>query len=292
MTEHRGLSDYLQLTKPRLSLLSVLTTMAAYASARVPHEPRRWLWVFVGTSLAAFGVAALNQYLEADTDAHMRRTADRPLPAGRIPTGSAFVLGGLMCIFALMLMYAMVSAIAALFTLLTIVAYLGWYTPAKRRSRFSTEIGAIAGALPCLIGWTAGADNLAALGWIQFGILLFWQIPHFMAIAWTYRGDYSAVHFPMLSVRDPSGRSVAAWSFVATALLVMVSLLPVCLRLDTWRYAAIAALAGGWILVKAAAFLRPADRDRTARSLFHVTLAYLPIVLGALVLDRALFFAV
>lgn len=292
MTAEARLEDYLALTKPRLSLLSVLTAMAAYAAARQPHEPWRWLWVFLGTSLAAGGVAALNQWLEADTDAHMRRTANRPIPAGRVATGSAFVLGGLMCSASLMLLYAMVSALSALFTLLTIVAYLGWYTPAKRRSLFSTEIGAVAGALPPLIGWTAGSDGLGPLGWVLFGLLFFWQIPHFMAIAWTYRTDYSAVHFPMLPVRDPSGRRVAAWSLVAGVLLVAVSLVPVALRLDTWRYGLVAAGAGAWLLVRAVQFLRPQTRDPAARALFRVTLGYLPVVLGALVLDRVGFFPV
>lgn len=292
MTAEARLEDYLALTKPRLSLLSVLTAMAAYAAARQPHEPWRWLWVFVGTSLAAGGVAALNQWLEADTDAHMRRTADRPIPAGRVATGSAFVLGALMCSASLMLLYAMVNALSALFTLLTIFAYLGWYTPAKRRSPLSTEIGALAGALPPLIGWTAGSDGLGPLGWVLFGLLFFWQIPHFMAIAWTYRSDYSAVHFPMLPVRDPSGRRVAAWSLAAGALLVAVSLAPVLLRLDTWRYGLVAAGAGAWLLARAVQFLRPQTRDPAARALFRVTLGYLPIVLGALVLDRVCFFPV
>jgi protoheme IX farnesyltransferase len=290
VTDNGRLADYLALTKPRLSLLSVLTAMAAYAAARQPHEPWRWWWVFLGTTLAAFGVAALNQWLEADTDAHMRRTAGRPIPAGRIATGSAFVLGALMCTASLMLLYAMVSALSALFALLTMFFYLGWYTPAKRHSRFSTEIGAVAGALPPLIGWTAGSDGLGPLGWMLFGILFFWQIPHFMAIAWMYRGDYSAVHFPNLAVRDPSGQRVASWSLICTILLLAVSLAPVALRLDTWRYAIIAAAGGLWMLARAIRFLGPRDRDRSARGLFLVTLAYLPLVLGALVLDRALYY--
>lgn len=284
------MSDYLALTKPRLSLLSVLTAMAAYAAARQPHEAWRWLWVFLGTALAAGGVAALNQWLEADTDAHMRRTADRPIPAGRVATGSAFLVGGLMCTAALMLLFALVNALSALFTLLTILCYVGWYTPAKRRSRFSTEIGALAGALPPLIGWTAGSDGLGPLGWALFAILLFWQIPHFMAIAWIYRGDYSAVHFPMLPVRDPAGGRVATWSLVCTVLLVASSLAPLALHKDTWRYGIIAAAAGIWILARAGAFLQRGHRDGAARALFRVTLAYLPIVLGALVLDRVIYF--
>jgi len=285
-------ADYLELTKPRLSLLSVLTAMAAYAAARSPHEPLRYLWVLIGTGLAAGGVAVLNQYLEVDTDAQMHRTADRPIPSGKIPTGSAFILGALMCTASLMLLYGLVNALSAGFTLLTIVAYLGCYTPAKRFSRWSTEIGAVAGALPPLIGWAAGADRLTPLGWALFAILFFWQIPHFMAIAWVHRKDYSAVHFPMLPVRDASGRWVSAWSLFNAVLLVAASLVPPYLGLDTWWYGGLAAAAGILILICALRFLSAAERDRNARQLFLATIAYLPIVLGALVLDRVIFFPV
>src|SRR5512133_41435 len=138
--------DYLELTKPRLSLLSVVTALVGYLATRPPSDPAKLLLVIVGTSLAAGGVAALNQWLEHETDAQMRRTADRPIPAGKVATGSAFVLGWLMCIAALFLLFAKVGQLAAFFTLATMVSYVGWYTPAKRWSTWSTEIGAIAGA--------------------------------------------------------------------------------------------------------------------------------------------------
>jgi heme o synthase len=279
-------SDFLELTKPRLSLLSVLTALVGYLAAR-PHLG--WVHpvlVVICTSLAAGGVATLNQWLEADTDARMKRTADRPIPTGRIPTGSAFVLGILMCITSLFVTFAAVGKLAALFTLLTIFSYLGWYTPAKRWSRWSTEIGAIAGAFPPLIGWSAGEGRVTALGWILFGILFFWQIPHFMAIAWSYRHDYSAVDFPMLPVRDEAGGKVAAWALVNTVALVVVSLLPGALGLTGPFYLCAAAGCGGWFLWRALEFLRPVTRDFAARRLFFTSIAYLPIVLGALVADR------
>jgi len=278
--------DYLELTKPRLSLLSVLTALVGYLAARPPVNSSKLFFVLLGTSLAAAGVAALNQCFESDTDAQMKRTADRPIPAGRIPTGSAFVLGTLMCIASLFLLYAKVNLPASLFTLLTIFSYLGWYTPAKRWSIWSTEIGAIAGAFPPLIGWAAAEGRISTLGWILFAVLYFWQIPHFMSIAWTYRRDYSAVHFPMLPVRDEAGGKVAVWSFVNTIALVVVTLLPVYYGFATRAYG-LAALAGGvWFLWRAAMFLRPAGRDVTARQLFYCSIAYLPLVLGALVADR------
>lgn len=280
--------DYLELTKPRLSLLSVITTLVGYFAARPPSNPLKFTLLFIGTALAAGGVAALNQWLEHDTDARMKRTADRPIPAGKVATGSAFVLGWLMCSVALFLLFIRVDRLAALFTLLTVISYLGWYTPAKRHSRWSTEIGAIAGAFPPLIGWCAGEGRVTALGWILFGVLFFWQIPHFMAVAWTYRRDYSAVHFPMLPVRDESGDRVALWSLVNAVALVLTSLLPVFLGLTSKAYGLAAALLGAWFVWRAIAFLRRETRDAMARKLFLASILYLPVVLGALVADRLL----
>ena len=281
--------DYLELTKPRLSLLSVLTAMVGYFSARPTPNPTRLLFLALGASLAAGGVAALNQWAESDTDAQMHRTEQRPIPSGKIPDGSAYVLGWGMCFVALIMIYTRVGKLSALFTLLTIASYLGWYTPAKRSSLWSTEIGAIAGAFPPLIGWSAAEGGVSSLGWILFGVLFFWQIPHFMAIAWTYRHEYSHVHFPMLPVRDESGGKVAAWSFAATLCLVVVSLLPVLLRLTTPWYGVVAAGVGACFLWRAVAFLRSANRDSGARRLFFFSLAYLPLLLGALVADRLVF---
>jgi protoheme IX farnesyltransferase len=278
------------LTKPRLSLLSVLTALVGYLASRPPWAPIELLSVIAGTSLAAGGVAALNQWLEHDTDARMKRTRDRPIPTGKVATGSAFVLGSGMCMVALGLMFAETNGIAAFFTLLTIAAYLGWYTPAKRWSRWSTEIGAIAGAFPPLIGWSAGEGGVTALGWVLFGILFFWQLPHFLAISWIYRNDYSAVHFPILPVRDGSGRKVSFWAFVNTALLVAVSLLPLPLHLDTPWYGVVAGAAGAAMLLRARGFLRSEGRDAAARSLFRASLLYLPVTLGALLADRMIHF--
>ena len=280
--------DYLELTKPRLSMLSVLTAMVGYFAARPETDAAKFVLLLVGTCLAAGGVAALNQWMESDTDARMKRTADRPIPAGKVPTGSAFVLGWIMCVVALFLLFATVDRLAALFTLATIVSYLGWYTPAKRWSTWSTEIGAVAGAFPPLIGWAAGEGRITALGWILFGILYFWQIPHFMAVAWTYRRDYSAVHFPMLPVRDEAGGKVALWSLTNTVALVLVSLLPPFLGLASRGYGLAAAVCGAWFLWRAVVFLHRDSRDLAARRLFFASIIYLPLVLGALVADRQL----
>jgi protoheme IX farnesyltransferase len=281
-------ADYVELTKPRLSLLSVLTAMVGYYAARPAPNALKVVLLAVGSSLAAGGVAALNQWIESDTDGQMHRTANRPIPNGKIPGGSAYVLGWGMCFAALIIIFYQVGKLSALFTLLTIASYLGCYTPAKRFSRWSTEIGAVAGAFPPLIGWAAAEGSVSALGWILFGILFLWQIPHFMAIAWTYRKDYSAVHFPMLPVLDESGEKVARWSFLATLALICVSLLPPMMGLSGPWYGFAALAVGAGFLLRAMQFLREQGRDKSARRLFLFSLAYLPILLGALVADRLL----
>lgn len=278
--------DYLELTKPRLSLLSVLTTMVGYAATQPAWNPARFTYILIGTSLAAGGVAALNQLFESDTDAKMKRTADRPIPAGKVATGSAFVLGALMCIASIFLLFAKVNLPACLYTLLTIFAYLGWYTPAKRSSIWSTEIGAIAGALPPLIGWAAGEGKVTTLGWILFAILYFWQIPHFMAIAWTYRRDYAAVDFPMLPVRDEAGGKVAWWSFINTVLLAAASLAPSYFGFTGRLYQIVTIVLGVGFVWFAVQFLRREGRDRAARRLFFYSIFWLPLQLGLLVVDR------
>ncbi len=283
--------DYLELTKPRLSLLSVMTALVGYVTARPPWVPQEFWSLVVGTSACAAGVAALNQWMESDTDAQMRRTADRPIPTGKVATGSAFVVGAGLCIFGLVMLFAGVNGSATSFALLTIITYLACYTPAKRWSRWSTEIGAVAGAFPPLIGWAAAEGRVSSLGWILFGVLFFWQIPHFMAVAWTYRNDYERVHFPMLPVRDTGGGRVALWSLVNTLALVAVCVLPVICGLDSTVYLAVTLVLGAWFIGRAVRFLRSEGRDAAARRLFFASIIWLPLQLGALVADRLLYHA-
>ncbi|GAB5558601.1 MAG: heme o synthase [Synoicihabitans sp.] len=294
MTEERqelptpvgGFGDYLELTKPRLSMLSVITAVVGYLVVDAPWDWVHFLVTIIGTSACAGGVACLNQWMERDTDAKMQRTADRPIPAGKVPDGAAFVLGWGLCAGGLALLFALASVLASAFALATIISYLAWYTPAKRTSRWSTEIGAIAGAFPPLIGYAAAHGGMEPLGWILFGVLFFWQIPHFMAIAWMYRDDYSAVDFPMLPVRDASGAAVARWSLINTVALVVVSALPTFIDQATWIYFAGTVVLGAWFLLRAVLFLNPATRDRCAKRLFFASIGWLPLQLGLLVIDR------
>jgi heme o synthase len=289
------IADYLELTKPRLSLLSVATAVFGYFSSRPIWNAPLFLWTLAGTCLCAAGVAALNQWMESDTDALMRRTADRPIPAGRMPTGSAFILGWGSCAAGLAFLYANVNGFSALFALLTIISYLALYTPAKRWSRHSTEIGAVAGAFPPLIGWAAAGPGDAALGWILFSLLFFWQMPHFMAIAWIYRSDYSTVHFPNLAVRDEGGRKVSRWSLINTVAAVLTSGAPTAAGLSGWVYLGCSLALGLWFFSRAWGFDRAVHGqkgtrtpEQQARRLFLASVTWLPLQMLLLVADRVL----
>lgn len=283
-------SAYYELTKPRLSLLSVITALVGYLAALPERNLSVLLCFLVGTALCAGGAATLNQWLERKTDALMKRTCDRPLPTGTVSPGTALGLGIALSIIGTLLLGFGANFLAGGIGLLTIFTYIALYTPLKLKTRWATEIGAFPGALPPLIGWAAAEGNISALGWILFGILSFWQIPHFMAIAWTFRKDYAAAGFPMLTVVDPSGHKAAIWSIVNALALVVVSLLPIFLDLATWFYTAVAAVFGIWILVRSIAFAKDSTRDAAARKLFFNSILYLPAVLFALVIDRWILF--
>lgn len=282
--------QYFELTKPRLSLLSVITALVGYLVALPYFEWARTLWFLAGTALCAGGVAALNQWMESELDARMKRTAGRPIPSGAVQPGSAFIVGWIMCMAGLGMLFKQVNGLSSFLALATIVAYLAIYTPAKRWSRWNTEIGAISGALPPMIGWAAAGRSNDPLGWSLFAILYTWQMPHFFALAWTYRKDYAAAGMKMISTIDPDGFRTARRAFVWTVLLVAASLLPTLLGYCSWYYFAFAAALGLWILKSAVIFLlKPERRETEARRLFFISIGYLPLLLGLLVGDRMFF---
>jgi heme o synthase len=280
---------YFELTKPRLSLLSVITALVGYLAALPYWEWARTMWFLTGTALCAGGVAALNQWMESELDARMKRTADRPIPSGAVQPGSAFIVGWIMCLAGLGMLFKQVNGQSSFLALATIVAYLAIYTPAKKWSRWNTEIGGISGALPPMIGWAAAGRSSDPLGWSLFAILYTWQMPHFFALAWTYRADYAAAGMKMISTADPDGYRTARRAFVWTVLLVAASVLPTLFGYCSWYYFAFAAALGLWILKSAFLFLNPARRETEARRLFFISIAYLPLLLGLLVGDRYLF---
>lgn len=279
------IEDFYELTKPRLSFLSVVTAIVGYLSANPHRDLGVLLSLLFGTSLAAGGAAVLNQWLERESDAKMVRTRERPIPAGRIAPVHAFIYGFCLSTLGSYILLAGANMLAAFLTIATIVSYVLLYTPLKKVTTWNTLIGAIPGALPPLIGWAAAEGRISTLGWILFAILFLWQMPHFFAIAWTHRRDYASGGFIMLSNADSNGDKVARQAFVFSIALFLSSLLPWFLGYSTWIYGLVALLGGIYLLRPAIAFLNPDIRDLAARKLFFASIFYLPALLVPLVID-------
>jgi len=272
------------LTKPRLAAMSVLTTMVAYATARPAAGPT--LATFLGTLLAAAGALSINQWWERRTDAVMMRTRGRPLPQSSISPRAALGWSVAFSVGGVGLLAARVNLTAATLAAATILLYGVVYTPLKRRTRWATEIGAVSGALPALLGNAAAGDLGAQPGLLLTAILLFWQMPHFFAIGWRHRADYRTAGFPLLPAVDATGVRTAGWSLAYTMVLVVVSLAPWALWWFGPIYGVTTALADVWLMHRAWRFLVERDRDRAARRLFFASIFYLPIVMAALILER------
>jgi protoheme IX farnesyltransferase len=282
----RTLADYVELTKPRLNLLVVATSAAGYYLG-APGTPEivPLAHAVAGTALVAAGAAVLNQVYERDTDALMLRTRMRPLPDGRIAPADARLFGLLLAFAGLAVLAALANLLAAALALVTLVVYLGVYTPMKRRSPTSTLVGAVPGALPPLIGWAASHGRLAAGGVALFAIVFLWQIPHFMAIAWMYRDDYRNAGLPMLPVIEPDGRRTG-WNAVVYALLLLpAGVAPTLVGMSGGAYAAVA-LALGTALVSLAIQFRRTRTDASARRLFFASIVYLPLIWIAMIADK------
>jgi protoheme IX farnesyltransferase len=286
--EHRpnGIADYLTLTKPRLNFLVVATSAAGYYLG-APSGPSilPMLRAVIGTALVAGGAAVLNQVYERDTDGLMRRTRMRPLPDGRIVVGDATAFGVALAAGGLALLTFATSQLAALLALATLVIYLAVYTPMKRHSAFATLVGAVPGALPPLIGWTAARGSFSIGGWTLFAIVFLWQIPHFMAIAWMYREDYRSAGLPMLPVIEPEGRRTGRQAVIYAALLVPASLFPTFVGVAGWTYLWIALILGIMMLALAARFAASRS-ESSARALFFGSITYLPLIWAAMVLNH------
>ena len=279
-------ADLVALTKPRLNLLVLVTTLAGLYLASPDGVPAAiLLHTLVGTALVAGGAAALNMAWERETDRRMRRTRDRPLPAGRMSVAEGTAVGCVLAAAGLAELLLGVNAVAAGVAALTLGSYVLAYTPLKRRSSLATLVGAVPGALPPVIGWAAATGGVGFPAWVLFGIVFFWQMPHFLAIAWMFRDDYGNAGIPMLPVLEPDGRRTGVQALLYAAALWPVSLLPILVELAGPIYAVIATLLGFAFIALAARFAR--DRSSvTARQLFLGSIVYLPLLWGALVADR------
>lgn len=280
-------SDYVAMTKPRLNLLVVLTTLAGYYLGMDGEAPiARLIHTVLGTTLVAGGASVLNQVWERDTDRLMRRTRTRPLPSARLAPTPALWFGVALSAIGLAELWFLANPLSALVAFLTVLSYVIVYTPLKLKSSLSTIVGAVPGALPPLIGWAAATNSLSAGGWALFGIVFFWQMPHFLAIAWMHRHDYARAGMPLLPVVDPSGRSTGRQAVLYAAAMVPVSLLPTLLGLAGPRYLATAIVLGAVVLWLSFEFAATRTHA-TARRLFFATIIYLPLLWGALVVDHA-----
>jgi protoheme IX farnesyltransferase len=280
------LADYVALTKPRLNFLVVATSAASYyLGTTAALDIIRMMLAVAGTALVAGGAAVLNQVAERDTDALMRRTRLRPLPDGRVTPGEALVLGLLLSAAGLTLLATRANLLAATLALGTLGIYLIVYTPMKRRTPLSTLVGALPGALPALIGWTAAHGQVAAGGAVLFAIVFLWQIPHFMAISWLYRDDYQKAGFPLLTVIDPGGRRAGRQAVLFAAALLLVAVVPSLIRVSGAASGVVAAVLGTALLWLAVSFARTRT-DESARRLFFGSIVYLPILWMALIADK------
>ncbi|MBI3306580.1 MAG: protoheme IX farnesyltransferase [Candidatus Omnitrophica bacterium] len=277
--------DYLELTKPRPISLVLLSVLVGFLMG-TPGGINGTLLFFtlLGTAMVASGSMALNQWMERREDALMLRTANRPLPAGRLNPWEAFIFGSLLGAVGVALLAVTVNQESAILAAMTFGIYLILYTPLKKVTSLCTIIGAVPGALPPLIGWSAASGSSSLPAWILFLIIFLWQMPHFMAIAWLYREDYARGGFAMLSVEDPTGIELGKQVILYSLILLPVSLLPTFFRLTGSLYFFSALILGGIFLGTGIYSLK--QMDKKAGILFRVSVLYLFLLLIFMVADK------
>ncbi|MFL6273724.1 MAG: heme o synthase [Blastocatellia bacterium] len=280
------LTAYLDLTKPRITMLVTATAAAGYCLGSASgFDYFRFFHTAIGIVLLSSGIGALNQYIERDLDRLMRRTEMRPLPAGRLQPRQALRFGLALSLIATVYLAVLVNPLSAALGVLTFAAYLFAYTPLKTRTTLSTIIGAFPGAMPPFIGWVAANGQITIEAWVLFAILFLWQFPHFLAIAWMYRDDYARAGIKMLPVVEREGRITGQQIIAYTVLLVPVSLMPTLVRLSGTIYFYGALALGLWFLY----YSVRAARQRTtwqARKLLLASVLYLPVLFALMVLNR------
>lgn len=277
--------DYVALTKPGISLMAAVTALAGFLLGSAGTlNGARLVHTALGTLLVSAGACALNMLIERDVDARMRRTESRPLPARRLHPGEALFLGVLLLSVGIVYLAGFVNGLTAAVAGVTASVYLYVYTPLKKISALNTVFGAVAGALPPVMGWTAAAGRFGVGAWVLFAILFFWQFPHFFSLAWLYREDYARAGLSMLPAVEPDGRATARQIVGYSVALLGASFLPLFSQLAGVAYGIAAAVMGLGILALGLFFFRDQTVPR-ARRLFLASVAYLPILLAILVCD-------
>ncbi|MDI1243019.1 MAG: heme o synthase [bacterium] len=286
ITSRERFSAFIELTKPRIAFMLVLTSAAGfYVGARGTFDLVLFTNAMIGIVLLAFGVATLNQWLERRTDVLMDRTATRPLPTGKVTPNEALLFGSLLCLSAEIYLYFLVNSLTAFLGLTVIVGYVLLYTPLKTRTSASTAIGAIPGAMPPLMGWTSSANEISIGALALFAFLFLWQFPHFFAIAWMYKEQYAKAGILMLPVIDKSGRLTARQIVLFSIMMVPISLAPFFLGFAGWIFLTAATVLGVWFLVESVRTAR-SKTPEMARRLLLVSVLYLPIIFAIMVLDK------
>ena len=280
------LRDYWVLTKPEVNLLVVMSTLAGfYLAWGGPLNFSLLLNALLGTLLVASGTGTLNQYMERRSDCSMRRTARRPLPAGRLHPSEALAFGIFLSIGGGLLLWLEVNALASILALLTLATYLLIYTPLKKKTDLCTLIGAFPGAMPPLIGWAAARGSLNTEALVLYTILFLWQFPHFLAIAWMYRDDYSRAGLRMLPPEDLEGRVTSRRIIVLLAALVVVSMIPALIGQAGMIYLLGAVALGGFFMLHGAR-LAKSRTNALARRLVLASVIYLPLIFSLMMLDK------
>jgi protoheme IX farnesyltransferase len=281
--------DFLELTKPRVVIMVLVTTLVGFylGSLGVPDYVCL-LHTLIGTALTAGGTLALNQLIEREADAKMQRTRLRPLPDGRVQPLDALVFGALITVSGLLYLMLAVNPLSALVTAAIVVSYLFVYTPLKKKTSLCSLVGAVPGALPPVIGWAAARNTLSVEAWVLFAIMFLWQMPHSLAIGWLYRDDYARAGFQLLPVVDPDGRSTGRQIINNCLALLAVGLLPTLLGFTGVVYFFFA-LTLGSIFLWYGVSLALSCSQAAARRLVFVSLLYLPLLLGAMALDKISF---
>jgi len=280
------IAAYFELTKPRIAFMLVLTSAAGfYLGADAGFNLGLFVNSMAAITLLAFGVATLNQYLERDIDPKMERTATRPLPTGRVSPTEALVFGVLLCVIAEAYLYFAVNGLTAILGLVVIIGYVFLYTPLKTRSTASTAIGALPGAMPPLMGWTASADQITLGAWFLFALLFLWQFPHFLAIAWMYKEQYAKAGIKMLPVVEKDGKITARQIVIFTILLLPVSLAPYFLGVSGIIYLIGASVLGIWFLYSSVQTAKAKTKEQS-RKLLLVSVLYLPLIFALMVFNH------
>lgn len=277
---------FIELTKPRIAFMLVLTAAAGfYLGTGSNFNVMLFVNAMIGITLLAFGVATLNQWMERRTDPLMDRTAKRPLPTGKITPNEALIFGVVQCVVAELYLGFLVNPLTAVLGLTVIVGYVLMYTPLKTRTSASTAIGAIPGAMPPLMGWTAASNEITLGAWALFIFLFLWQFPHFLAIAWMYKEEYAKAGILMLPVVEPDGRITARQIVLFTIMMVPVSIAPFFLGISGVVSLIVGMVLGIWFLVESIRTARSRTKE-SARRLLLVSVLYLPLIFAVLVLNK------